>query len=84
VWGLSYPSRERLAADAPKVSCPVLFQRKTDDALFTAEGQEELFALLGSSDKRLAVHAGPHETSDQQIDEIVPFLIHHLAIGDRA
>lgn len=82
MWGLSYPSSQRLADDAPKISCPLLFQRKLDDALFTADGQEALFALFGSSDKSLVVYPGPHETSDAQVDDIIQFLCKHLTIGD--
>jgi dienelactone hydrolase len=81
MWGLSYPSSERLAADAPRVRCPVLFQRKADDALFSIEGQEELFARFGSVAKQLVVYPGPHAVSDAQVDDLVRFLGDHLGPG---
>jgi dienelactone hydrolase len=85
LWGLSYPSTERLALDAPRVRCPVLFQRKADDELFTPEGQIELFSLLGSAEKRLAVYPGRHGTpsADQQAD-VIGFLTCHLEPGGLA
>jgi dienelactone hydrolase len=79
MWGLSYPSSERLAADAPRVRCPVLFQRKAEDELFTVEGQEELFGLIGSPDKRIVVYPGGHVSPEgAQLEDIVAFLADQL------
>jgi dienelactone hydrolase len=87
MWGLSYPNSERLAADAPDVRCPVLFQRQADDRLFTVEGQEALFALLGSTEKRLAVYPGTHgPAGPEQSADSVSFLASRLdpaALGAR-
>jgi hypothetical protein len=75
MWGLSYPSSERLADDAPFVHCPVVFQRKAEDALFTVEGQEALFGLLGSDEKALVVYPGGHSVnSPSQVSDMVDFL----------
>ena len=79
MWGLSYPSSERLALDAPLVRCPVLFQRRAADELFTVEGQEELFALLASADKELVVYPGGHgPPGPDQTAALVRFLAGHL------
>jgi dienelactone hydrolase len=78
-WGLSYPYSERLRADAPRVTCPVLFQRKTEDELFTAAGQEELFGLIGARDKRMATYPGSHGLFvEAQVTEALAFLRTHL------
>jgi dienelactone hydrolase len=80
MWGLSYPSTGRLAADAPRVRCPVLFQCQTEDQVMTAAGQAELFALLGADDKRLATYPGTHAPAGpEQVDDTIAFLRRHLA-----
>jgi dienelactone hydrolase len=79
MWGLSYPSSQRLAVDAPRVRCPVLFQRKAEDELFTVDGQEELFDLLGSRYKRLVLYPGGHGPPDEvQTADLVGFLAEQL------
>ena len=60
LMGLTGPSRERIAADAPRVRCPVLFLTQWNDELFTRESAAELFDLLGTPDKRLHAHMGGH------------------------
>jgi dienelactone hydrolase len=78
-WGLSYPFSDRLKADAPRITCPVLFQRKADDELFTAEGQEELFELIGAADKRMATYPGTHgQFVEAQATDALAFLTDHL------
>ena len=79
MWGLTYPSSERLALDAPSITCPVLFQRKADDELFPVVGQEALFALLGTDDKELRTYPGRHATPvPAQVDDQVAFLARQL------
>ena len=60
LMGLTGPSRERIAADAPRVRCPVLFLTQWNDELFSRESSAELFDLLGTSDKRLLASMGGH------------------------
>ena len=48
MWGADFPNSGRHAKEAPKVRCPVLFQQKWDDQLFSREGQFALFGQLGS------------------------------------
>ena len=49
----------RLAADAPKVTCPLLYHVQWEDERFDRDGALELFGMLGSEDKRLQATPGP-------------------------
>jgi dienelactone hydrolase len=51
---------ERHRADAPNVTCPVLFLVQWDDEIFDRDGAFALFDALGSKDKRLHAHPGVH------------------------
>ena len=50
----------RLAAEAPKVMCPVFYHVQWDDERFDRDGAFELYGLIGSPDKRLQSTPGPH------------------------
>ena len=60
MWSADFANSQRLVQDAPKVVCPIFFQQKWDDQLFTRAGQIELFSLLGSKEKWLKIYPGPH------------------------
>lgn len=51
---------ERHRADAPNITCPVMFMVQWDDEFFDREGALELFDAIGSRDKRMHVHPGKH------------------------
>ncbi len=51
---------ERHRADAPRVTCPVMFMVQWDDEIFDRDGALELFDAIGSRDKRMHVHPGKH------------------------
>ncbi|MGE3073978.1 MAG: dienelactone hydrolase family protein [Dehalococcoidia bacterium] len=51
---------DRHRADAPNVTCPVLFMVQWDDERFDRNGAFDLFGMLGSNDKRMQVHTGLH------------------------
>ena len=75
MWGTSYPQSLRLLDDAARVPCPVLFQQKWDDELFTREGQLALFDALGTPDKRLHAYPGGHvRIAGEQMEDLVRFL----------
>ena len=75
MWGTSFVNSARLRDDASAVKCPVLFQQKWDDELFTREGQLALFDALGSTDKRLQVFTGGHvRVAGEQLAQAVAFL----------
>ena len=57
---------ERHRADAPRVTCPVLFMIQWDDEIFDRDGALELFDTIGSPDKRLHVHPGKHGDFPQE------------------
>lgn len=81
MWGLSYPNSQRLAADAARVACPVLFQQKWDDALFDREGQLALYDALATADKRLCIYPGGHTAvQGEQMRDLERFVVERLAI----
>ena len=80
MWGLSYPRSEVLAEAAERISCPVLFQQKWDDEIFTRDGQIELFDRIASAEKRLNVYPGKHvPVAGEQLDDIEHFILRHAA-----
>jgi dienelactone hydrolase len=60
LMGLTGPTQDRIAKDAPRVECPVLFLVQWDDELFGRESAIALFDAIGSTDKRMHVHLGRH------------------------
>jgi dienelactone hydrolase len=60
LMGMTGPTRARIEADAPKVTCPVLFLVQWDDDLFARDTAFTLFDALGSKDKRLHASVGTH------------------------
>lgn len=80
LMGLVGPTRDRLAADAPSIACPVLFLQQWDDALIPRAELFELFEALGSVDKRLHAHPGDHAAVPvEEIAFSARFLARHLA-----
>ena len=79
MWGLSFVNSERLADDALRIACPVLFQQKWDDELFTREGQIALFESIGVKQKWLYVYPGTHvRVQGQQLVDLESFLVSRL------
>ena len=79
MWGTNFANSERLAQDAPKVRCPLLFQQKWNDQFFTREGQFDLFARLGGEEKWLKVYPGAHvAVAGEQLDDGEDFLTRRL------
>ncbi len=58
--GMTGPTRARIQADAPKISCPVLFLVQWDDELFARDTAFALFDAIASQDKRLHASVGRH------------------------
>jgi len=80
LMGLLGPTRDRLAADAPSIACPVLFIQQWDDSLIPRAEVFELFEALGSLDKRLHAHPGEHAAVPvEEIAFSARFLARHLA-----
>jgi dienelactone hydrolase len=78
--GVSGPTKDRLQADAGRIACPVLFLLQMDDELFAREKVLELFAAVGSTDKRLHAHPGGHGgTPREEFDASEWFLARALA-----
>jgi dienelactone hydrolase len=79
LMGVAGPTRARIAADAPRVACPVLFLVQWDDELFVRETAFELFDALGSKDKRLHAAVGSHGAVPQEaFGESEAFLARYL------
>jgi dienelactone hydrolase len=79
MWGTSHPHGERLLADAAKIDCPVLFQRKLGDERFTPQGQQALFGALGSREKEIRTYEGGHvNPAGPQLADGLEFLVRHL------
>lgn len=57
---------DRHRADAPNVTCPLLFLVQLDDERFGPDGAVALFQLLGASDKRLYAYPGLHGDLPQE------------------
>jgi dienelactone hydrolase len=75
MWGTSFINSERLAHDAAAVRCPILFQQKWNDQLFTREGQLELFDRIGSEEKWVKIYPGAHvPVAGEQLADIEDFL----------
>lgn len=60
LMGVTGPTRERIARDAQRVRCAVLFLVQWSDELFSRESAFDLFDAIGSDDKTLHAHPGPH------------------------
>lgn len=79
MWGTSRAGSERLVTDGATIHCPILFQRKEDDELFSVAGQVELFDSIASSRKQYKIYPGTHvNPSGEQLDDIVEFLLDEL------
>ena len=80
LMGLVGPTRDRMADDARRLSCPVLLLQQWDDSLIPRDHVFELFNTLGSVDKRLHAHPGDHAAVP--IEEMLfstRFLVRHLS-----
>ncbi len=83
LMGLVGPTRERMAADALRLSCPVLYLQQWDDSLIPREPVFELFDTLGSLDKRLHAHPGDHaQVPIEELAFSAGFLARHLGATD--
>ena len=79
LMGLVGPTRDRMAADAASISCPVLFIQQWDDSLIPRQHVFELFDAISSGDKRLHAHPGEHAAVPiEEIAFSVRFLTRHL------
>ncbi len=82
LMGLVGPTRDRMDADARRLTCPVLLVQQWDDTLIPRDALHELFDTIGSVDKRL--HASPGDHAAVPTEEFVlsaRFLARHLAPG---
>ncbi len=79
LMGATGPTKERIAEDAPRITCPVLFLVQWDDELFPTETAFALFDSIGSEDKRLHAAPGPHgAVPEEELAASEVFLARHL------
>jgi dienelactone hydrolase len=79
LWGNCRPHGDEILRQAAAVRVPVLFQAKPGDEIITIAGARAVFAALGSADKCLTLHPGPHiEIGEPQLVEAIDFLQRHL------
>jgi hypothetical protein len=68
------------SATAGTISCPVLFLQQLDDELIDRDACLGLFLAIGSKDKRLHAHPGPHAAVPaEEMAHSEAFLASHLA-----
>lgn len=82
LMGLLGPTRDRMGVDSKAIACPVQFIVQWDDQLVARDAALALFDAIGSADKRLHAHPGPHAAvpADELLSS-VEFLARHLAAG---
>ena len=82
LMGVVGPTRDRLAADAPRIACPVMFLQQWDDQLLPRDDVLALFDAIGALDKRLHAHPGDHAAvPPEELTFSVEFLGRHLSGG---
>ncbi len=75
-WGLN---RDRLREDAPKLEAPVRFLMQWDDEVVPRDTALALFGDLGSKDKALHAHPGPHvAVPPAEMKDVANYLAAHL------
>ncbi len=80
MWGSCRPASEQLVTDAEKITCPVLFQTKAGETLFTVEGQQDIYDHFASKRKEHRVYPGGHvDPKDEQLADIEEFLVRELS-----
>lgn len=80
MWGTCRQPSARLVADAHSIQVPVVFHVKNDDAIFTPEGQRDLFEQIASPDKQYVHYDGGHtDPAGEQLQDIAQFLTAHLS-----
>ncbi|MGO9558499.1 MAG: dienelactone hydrolase family protein [Acidimicrobiales bacterium] len=85
LMGLTGPSSARIARDATKVTCPVLFLVQWSDEIFPRQGAFELFDSLASSDKSLHANPGTHgEVPNQEFAASARYLARRLGAPRRS
>jgi len=79
MWSLAYPNSARIAAAAPAVTCPVLFQERQDDERFAAADQRSMFGRFRHPDNVYRQYPGGHVPPGcPQLLDARRFLARHL------
>jgi dienelactone hydrolase len=79
LMGIAGPTRDRFIADAPAVTCPLLFLVQWHDEIFPRDRAFSLFEAIGSTDKRMHVSPGTHgEVPAEEFEASGKLLAGHL------
>lgn len=79
LMGIAGPTKDRFAADAATVQCPLLFLVQWHDELFPRDLAFALFEAFGSTDKRMHVSPGMHaEVPAEEFQASSRLLASHL------
>tara|TARA_R110002124_G_scaffold63777_8_gene174619 strand:+ start:16327 stop:17088 length:762 start_codon:yes stop_codon:yes gene_type:complete len=85
MWGTDWGQGTSLFEHAGQMQTPALFQIKSEDEIFSLEGQRKLFDAIGSPDKCLHTFAGGHSmTAPGQLDQLLEFIIQALTSDQEA
>ncbi|KQX23251.1 MULTISPECIES: alpha/beta hydrolase family protein [unclassified Sphingomonas] len=84
MWGTDWGQEASLFDSARRLRTPVLFQIKSEDEIFSTEGQRALFDALGSPNKCLHTFPGGHSlTAPGQLDELLEFIVQAFGPADK-
>lgn len=76
MWGIDWGQEAVLLDYARRVKTLTLFQIKTEDEIFSVDGQRKLFDALGAPNKCLRTFPGGHSlTAPGQLDELLDFVV---------
>jgi len=79
LMGVMGATGDRLAADAARITCPVLFLQQLEDELIQRPAVAALFDALGTKDKRLHAKPGAHSAvPPEEFNVSQEFLASHL------
>ena len=79
LMGIAGPTQDRFIADAPTVTCPLLFLVQWHDEIFPRDRAFALFEAMGSTDKRMHVSPGMHaEVPAEEFEASGKLLAAHL------
>lgn len=84
MWGTDWGQEACLLDSARRMRMPVLFQIKSEDEIFSTEGQRALFDACGSPNKCLHTFPGGHSlAAPGQLDELLEFIGQSLVPVDK-
>lgn len=79
LWSAGHVASDHLVEHARRITAPVWFSLQWDDEVFNRESTMDLYAAIGSVDKRLVAYPGLHkELEGQRLKDAMAFLVRFL------